>query len=110
MTHVLISYRFLDGFVRSELDDHEVAGRGERLVPEFLCEAAGQGGDVHRRLLCPAPAQDLHRVEHLLRLELGELKRKNFFRYFAIFPPTNNILNTQNIFSMLLIVMFTVSQ
>ena len=65
--------------VRSELDDHEVGGWGEGLVLEV--EWAGEGGDVGGRLLSPPPAQDLHRVEDLLRVEVGELnKEKSSFR------------------------------
>ena len=64
----------LHRLVRTELDDHEVGGGGEGGGLHVL-QVAGQGGDVDGRLLRPPAAQDLHRVEHLLRLELGELER-----------------------------------
>ena len=57
-----------------------VGGRGDGGVSGgeggglHVLQVAGQGGDVHGRLLRPATAQDLNRVEHLLRLELGELE------------------------------------
>ncbi len=61
--------------VWSELDDHEVGGWGEGLVLEV--EWAGEGGNIGGGLLSPPPAQDLHRVEDLLRVEVGELNREN---------------------------------
>ncbi len=59
--------------VRAELDHHEVGGRGERLRGVLLAVAA-QRRDVHRGVLGPAAAQDLHGVEVALGVELGELE------------------------------------
>ena len=64
---------FLHGFVAAELDDHEVGGAGEggRL---HVLEAAGESRNIDGSLLGPPPSQDLHGVENLLRVELGELQ------------------------------------
>lgn len=59
--------------VSTELDDHEIRGRDEQLVTEFLL--AGKGREVHRFLLGSTAHEDLHYVEALLGLEFLELKR-----------------------------------
>ena len=63
----------LHRLVAAELDDHEVGGAGEggRL---HVLEAAGESRDVDGGLLSPPPSQDLHGVENLLRVKLGELQ------------------------------------
>ena len=63
----------LHRLVAAELDDHEVGGAGEggRL---HVLQAAGESRDVDGGLLGPPSSQDLHGVENLLRVELGELQ------------------------------------
>lgn len=63
----------LDGSVRLELDDHEVGGG---LVDEpggAGLGAPGQRDEGDRRVLGPAPGEDLDRVEMFLGLEIVEL-------------------------------------
>ena len=63
----------LDTPVAPELDDHKVGGRHVSLLGVAIVVAA-QCGDVDRRVLCAATAQDLNCVKVALGVELGKLK------------------------------------
>ena len=65
----------LDAAVRSELDDHEVGGRGERLGGVLVAVAA-QRGNVDRGVLGASAAQDLDGVEVALGVELRKLQEE----------------------------------